>query len=133
MRGLTLVLAAATLAALAGCGRTATPADELPSGEKLADAWAEETHLSAAGRGGAAIFATASCLNCHTYRGSGSKNLGAPDLTNEGDKDHGIAWLTKYVSDPSRFGDTTMPRFQALGRKNLHLLAVFLHESGESH
>ena len=29
---------------------------------------------------GAKLFASVGCLNCHTYLGSGSHNLGAPDL-----------------------------------------------------
>src|SRR5919201_697075 len=35
---------------------------------------------------GAKVFATAGCLNCHTYLGAGSSNLGAPDLSAEGTK-----------------------------------------------
>src|SRR5205823_43947 len=33
---------------------------------------------------GAKLFAQLGCLNCHTYNGAGSGNLGAPDLTAEG-------------------------------------------------
>jgi quinol-cytochrome oxidoreductase complex cytochrome b subunit len=33
---------------------------------------------------GARLFAVVGCLNCHTYLGVGSHNLGAPDLRDEG-------------------------------------------------
>ena len=39
---------------------------------------------------GATLFAECGCANCHTYLGSGSSNLGAPDLTADGAQDKGI-------------------------------------------
>src|SRR5439155_1443283 len=41
---------------------------------------------------GANLFAESSCLTCHVYMGSGSANLGAPELTAEGAKNKGIAF-----------------------------------------
>src|SRR5437016_9693228 len=35
---------------------------------------------------GAKLFAVSGCTACHTYLGTGSSNLGAPDLTNIGSK-----------------------------------------------
>src|SRR5206468_10543092 len=35
---------------------------------------------------GANLFAVSACTNCHTYLGTGSSNLGAPDLSAEGAK-----------------------------------------------
>src|SRR2546430_8594795 len=39
---------------------------------------------------GAKTFATAGCLNCHTYLGTGSSNLGAPDLSAIGKGGRGV-------------------------------------------
>ena len=36
------------------------------------------------GRGGRELFAESGCMNCHTYLGAGSSNLGAPDLSEIG-------------------------------------------------
>ena len=41
---------------------------------------------------GATLFAESGCMNCHTYLGAGSSNLGAPDLSAEGAKGRGIEW-----------------------------------------
>jgi quinol---cytochrome c reductase cytochrome c subunit, bacillus type len=78
---------------------------------------------------GAKIFAQASCVNCHTYLGTGSSNLGAPDLSKIGASGKDVAYFEKYVADPSAFGNTVMPKFADLGEKNLHLLAIFLEAS----
>ena len=79
---------------------------------------------------GAKIFGTASCLNCHTYLGAGSSNLGAPDLSKIGASEgKDAAYFQRYVSDPSQFGNNTMPKFADLGEKNLRLLAAFLEAS----
>src|SRR6266516_1885655 len=39
--------------------------------------WVKAEHLPAAALTGAKIFAQVGCLNCHTYQGAGSSNLGA--------------------------------------------------------
>lgn len=81
-------------------------------------------------KAGARIFARAGCLTCHTYLGAGSRNLGAPDLTAIGRASRrSEAGYAAYVADPSAFGNTVMPRFKALGRKNLLLLGAFLRAS----
>jgi ubiquinol-cytochrome c reductase cytochrome b subunit/menaquinol-cytochrome c reductase cytochrome b/c subunit len=61
---------------------------------------------------GATIFASAGCLNCHTYAGSGSSNLGAPDLTAIG-KTNNAVFFAQYVSNPRKFGNNVMPVFGA--------------------
>jgi menaquinol-cytochrome c reductase cytochrome b/c subunit len=79
---------------------------------------------------GARLFAVTGCLNCHTYLGEGSGNLGAPDLTAEGSKNKGVAFQIAHLKCPScvRSG-SPMPPFVSQGEKNLHALAVFLEAS----
>jgi cytochrome c553 len=77
---------------------------------------------------GAKIFAQVGCLQCHTYLGSGSSNVGAPDLSAIGgtrDKE----FFKRYVADPSQFGNNVMPKFASLGEDNLDKLAAFLAKS----
>ena len=41
-----------------------------------------------------------------------------------------MAGLTAYVSDPSKFGNTVMPKFgEQLTKKQIHDIAVFLNAS----
>ena len=42
--------------------------------------------------------------------GTGGGNLGAPDLSAEGSKKNATT-LQSYVADPSKFGNTVMPKF----------------------
>jgi menaquinol-cytochrome c reductase cytochrome b/c subunit len=79
---------------------------------------------------GATIFAKAGCLNCHTYLGAGSSNLGAPDLSAEGSKNKGIRFQIAHLKCPSCVNPgSPMPSFKDLGQANLHRLAVFLESS----
>src|SRR5438094_3845926 len=91
---------------------------------------------------GADVFAQAGCTSCHTYLGTGGGNLGAPDLSAEGTKGKGVNGLEAYVADPSKFGNTVMPKFGAfadipakdaqgkdLGISQLRALAIFLDAS----
>src|SRR4051812_3258676 len=48
---------------------------------------------------GARLFAQ-TCLTCHTYKGSGSSNYGAPDLSSIGSSGQGVDFFASYVSDP---------------------------------
>jgi menaquinol-cytochrome c reductase cytochrome b/c subunit len=77
---------------------------------------------------GAKVFATAGCLNCHTYQGSGSSNLGAPDLSAEGTKKNATT-LRAYIANPRQFGNPIMPPFASLGTTRLHQIATFLSVS----
>ena len=74
---------------------------------------------------GARIFAESGCTACHTYLGTGSTNLGAPDLSDEGTKGRTKDYLANYIRDPSQFGNTVMPKF-ALTDEQLDQLAEFL-------
>jgi menaquinol-cytochrome c reductase cytochrome b/c subunit len=91
---------------------------------------------------GATVFAQAGCTSCHTYLGTGGAQLGAPDLSAEGTKGKGVQGLEAYISDPSKFGNTVMPKFGAfanipakdangkdLGISQLTAIATFLDAS----
>jgi menaquinol-cytochrome c reductase cytochrome b/c subunit len=78
---------------------------------------------------GANAFATSGCTACHTYLGTGGGNLGAPDLSAEGSKGKGVQGLESYISDPSKFGNTVMPKFASLGKPTLREIAIFLDAS----
>src|SRR6266540_3661504 len=80
---------------------------------------------------GAKIFAQVGCLQCHTYLGSGSSNVGAPDLSAIG-KTQNKDFFKRYVADPSKFGNNVMPKFENLGEDNLDKLGQFLAESKNS-
>jgi cytochrome c553 len=79
---------------------------------------------------GAKLFAVAGCLNCHTYLGTGSHNLGAPDLSAEGAKNKGIAFQISHLKCPACVNPgSPMPSFAGLGDANLNKLAHFLEAS----
>jgi cytochrome c553 len=79
---------------------------------------------------GAKLFAVSGCLNCHTYLGVGSSNLGAPELTAEGAKNKGIAFQISHLKCPSCVNaGSPMPSFAGLGEENLTNLAEFLEAS----
>jgi menaquinol-cytochrome c reductase cytochrome b/c subunit len=79
---------------------------------------------------GAKLFAVVGCLNCHTYNGTGSHNLGAPDLTAEGSKHKGIAFQIAHLKCPGCVNPgSPMPSFASQGPKNLQELATFLEAS----
>jgi menaquinol-cytochrome c reductase cytochrome b/c subunit len=81
-------------------------------------------------RDGANLFAESGCTSCHTYLGTGSTNLGAPDLTEEGAKGKGVQFQIDHLKCPSCVNPgSPMPPFAALGEDNLHKLAVFLEAS----
>jgi menaquinol-cytochrome c reductase cytochrome b/c subunit len=79
---------------------------------------------------GANLFAESGCTNCHTYLGTGSSNLGAPDLSAEGSKNKGIQFQIDHLKCPSCVNPgSPMPPFAALGETNLKALATFLEAS----
>jgi cytochrome c553 len=80
-------------------------------------------------REGAEIFAQVGCLQCHVYLGSGSANVGAPELSEYGQSGRTGEALKDYIADPSQFGNTVMPAFRNLGDENLTKLAAFLEAS----
>jgi cytochrome c2 len=78
---------------------------------------------------GAKIFGSSGCTACHTYLGTGSSNLGAPDLSSIGKGGRGVQGFATYVADPSKFGNTVMPKFASLGQDQLKQLGEFLNAS----
>jgi quinol---cytochrome c reductase cytochrome c subunit, bacillus type len=79
---------------------------------------------------GAVLFTQAGCTTCHTYLGTGSSNLGAPDLSKIGTKGLGIDRQIQHLKDPrSVTPGSAMPSFAQLGEDNLRKLAVFLEAS----
>jgi quinol---cytochrome c reductase cytochrome c subunit, bacillus type len=94
-------------------------------------AWADREGFKGnqAAVAGAKVFASSGCTACHTYLGTGSSNLGAPDLSAIGKGGLGVQGFANYVKDPSKFGNNVMPKFGALGDQKLHQLGEFLNAS----
>jgi Cytochrome c len=79
---------------------------------------------------GATEFVQAGCLSCHTYLGTGSSHLGAPDLSTEGRKHRALSWQIAHLKCPAcRVAGSPMPSFAGLNPADLHVLAAFLEES----
>ena len=92
--------------------------------------WVQRNHLPQSARPGAELFAESGCTTCHTYLGTGSANLGAPDLTEIGKIGQGQQFFSSYVADPSKFGNKTMPKFGNLGsQQNIRNIGIFLAAS----
>ena len=95
------------------------------------DAWAENQGFAGneTAVAGATLFAQTGCLNCHTYEGEGSPNLGAPNLSDVGSSDRGAEFFKSYVSNPAQYGNNVMISYSYLGDENLTNLAAFLDAS----
>jgi len=79
---------------------------------------------------GAKLFAQVGCMNCHTYLGAGSSNLGAPDLSAEGSRGRTVQFQINHLKCPSCVhAGSPMPPFADLGDENLKQLAAFLQAS----
>jgi menaquinol-cytochrome c reductase cytochrome b/c subunit len=97
---------------------------------EIVDKWMTDENLPESVRPGAELFAVSGCLNCHTYDGDGASNLGAPDLTAIGAQSgKTVDYLTRYISDPSQFGNNVMPKFESLGEERVRQIAEFLAAS----
>ena len=78
------------------------------------DAWFEENNLPQQVRPGAELFANLGCLQCHTYLGDGSANVGAPPLEDIGAQEgKSVDYLQRYVANPREFGNSVMPVYGA--------------------
>src|SRR5262245_23126319 len=78
---------------------------------------------------GANIFASQTCMNCHTYLGSGSSNLGAPDLSAIG-KGQNAAFFADYIPNAAtKYGNKAMAVFAGLPKEQVNSIAQFLAAS----
>ncbi len=92
-----------------------------------ADEIAEAQRLPEQARPGLEIFLQVGCLNCHTYAGEGSPNLGAPELTEEGDRRRGTQWQIDHLKNPPGLvPGSQMPAFTEFTDEQYQQLAVFL-------
>jgi quinol---cytochrome c reductase cytochrome c subunit, bacillus type len=109
----------------------ATAKEALASETKAAvPNWVERQGLPQNAVPGANLFAESGCLTCHTYLGTGSSNLGAPDLSDEGAKGRGIQFQIDHLKCPSCVTPgSAMPPFANLGEENLRKIAIFLEAS----
>ena len=80
---------------------------------------------------GALLFADSGCLSCHIYLGAGSQNLGAPELTNEGQRGRGVEFQIQHLMNPqSTTPGSQMPPFPNFTDQEYQDLAAFLEASG---
>jgi cytochrome c553 len=92
--------------------------------------WQQRNNLPAEAVPGAKLFAQVGCTACHVYLGTGSSNLGAPELTAEGAKNKGVQFQIDHLKCPSCVNPgSPMPKFEGLGDENLRQLAIFLEAS----
>jgi menaquinol-cytochrome c reductase cytochrome b/c subunit len=92
--------------------------------------WIKAEKLPPAAVPGAKLFAVSGCTACHTYMGTGSSALGAPDLTNIGTRHLGITFQINHLKCPSCVNPgSPMPKFASLGDARLRQLAIFLEDS----
>jgi mono/diheme cytochrome c family protein len=104
----------------------ATAEEATAAGSEVIDRILADNELPETSRQGLELY-FANCSSCHTYAGEGSSNFGAPDLTDIGARQGtNVDFFKRYVSDPSQFGNTVMPKFAALGEENLQAIADFL-------
>lgn len=133
MTGAVVLLAVGLGLGLSACSSKNSPEQALSSSmQEQVPRWAREQGFQGnkEALAGARLFAYAGCTNCHTYLGSGSTNLGAPDLSAEGAKGRGIGYQTSFLKCPSCVHKgSQMPPFSALSSAALHKLAVFLEAS----
>jgi cbb3-type cytochrome oxidase cytochrome c subunit len=92
--------------------------------------WIHEEQLPPDALNGAKLFAVSGCTTCHTYAGSGTSALHAPDLTAIGSRHLGVDYEVQKLRCPECVTPgSVMPRFDSLGAKRLRQLAVFLEAS----
>ncbi len=131
-RPVAVVAALLTIASMAVLTWKGATAKEALASEVIANVptWVSQEKLPPAALPGARLFATAGCTACHTYLGTGSSNLGAPDLTAIGSRHLGIDFQIRHLKCPSCVTPgSPMPKFASLGDARLRELAVFLESS----
>jgi cytochrome c553 len=120
----TFVLVVISMGVLTYKGATAE--ESLGAEAEVIDEWVERNSLPPDARPGAELFAESGCMNCHTYLGAGSPNLGAPDLTDVGERTgRGVDGFVAFLNNPP----PVMQQFSRLGDENIRSLAIFLDAS----
>ena len=135
-RPVAMVAAALTIISMGTLTWKGATAKEALASEVIAEVphWISAQHLPPAAVPGAKLFATAGCTACHTYLGTGSSNLGAPDLSAIGSRGLGIDFQIRHLECPSCVNPgSPMPKFASLGTKRLTQLAIFLEASKGPH
>jgi mono/diheme cytochrome c family protein len=120
-----LTFAALLALGVGGCGKSGS------SGSEGVQSWAEQEGFADNERAvaGARLFARVGCLSCHTYLGTGNRNLGTPDLTRIGTSGRNETAFASYLAEPSKYGDDVMPSFRSLDGRDRLLLGAFLSAS----
>ena len=99
--------------------------------EALVEQWIEAGNIPGEVGPGALLFADSGCLSCHIYLGAGSQNLGAPELTNEGQRGRGVEFQIQHLMNPqSVTPGSQMPPFPNFTDQEYQDLAAFLEASG---
>ena len=81
----------------------------------LIPGWIRAERLSVEGERGLTTFIRSGCFTCHTYLGSGARNLGAPDLSAEARRGRGRAWQIRHLKCPGCLHHgSPMPKFAGL-------------------
>ncbi len=88
--------------------------------------WVKLGRLPRRAAQGAALFAQAGCLSCHTYLGSGTRRRGAPDLGGIGATGRSGRSFRQYVARPYLSGNNLMPSYADLSTDALDRIADFL-------
>src|ERR671922_645476 len=131
-RPVVVVAAALVIASMGVLTYKGATAEESLGSEnvQLVDEWVQRQGLDQQARQGALIFAEAGCMQCHTYLGAGSSNLGAPDLTEEGAKGLGVEFQIAHLRCPScETPGSQMPPFTTFTEEQYRQLAQFLEQS----
>jgi hypothetical protein len=97
----------------------------------LVPTWIKQQRLPAGpAQQGARLFAEVGCMNCHTYLGAGSSNLGAPDLTQIGTTGQPLDFFKTQIRCPQCNNPSSkMQPFPNLNDQQLTALANFLINS----
>jgi menaquinol-cytochrome c reductase cytochrome b/c subunit len=78
---------------------------------------------------GASVFASQTCLTCHTYLGAGASNVGAPDLSAIGSGQN-VAFFRDYIPNAAtKYGNKAMAVFAGLPKDQVDDIAAFLAAS----
>ena len=124
-RPVAVVAAALTIVSMGVLTYLGATAEEGLAGSEVIQTWVEENNLPEEAVPGAELFASTGCQQCHQYLGSGSQNLGAPDLSTVGQSERGVDGFVAFLREPP----PPMPSFASLSDDNLRALGTFLDAS----